>query len=415
MEPRLSASQNVFLNVLDTKYRAFVGGFGSGKTAVGCLELGIFARQHPKVTQGFFAPTYGAIKDIFYPTLDEMVAMLGMTCKVRIGDKEVDLYVGNKYYGTIICRSMDNPDTIVGFKIARALVDEIDVLAYDKANKAWQKIIARLRLTVDNVVNGIGVTTTPEGFNFVYNQFYQDPTESYSMVQASTYENQMYLPPDYIDTLIETYPDNLIKAYINGEFVNLESGTVYYAYDRVQNRSQATIQEGEPLYIGMDFNVTKMAATVYVVRNGVFNAVDELVDGYDTPEMIDIIDEKWANAGHRIVIYPDATGRSRKTVGASESDIGLLSKYEIRANKTNPSVKDRINATNAAFEQGRIMVNDFKCPTVASCLEQQVYGKNGEPDKKKGVDHQNDATTYPIAYEMPIVRPIASAPIKFNF
>jgi hypothetical protein len=49
---------------------------------------------------------------------------------------------------------------------------------------------------------------------------------------------------------------------------------------------------------------------------------------------------------------------------------------------------------------------------VASCLEQQVY-RNGEPDKTSGVDHQNDATTYPIAYEMPILRPVAN--VDFNF
>jgi hypothetical protein len=39
--------------------------------------------------------------------------------------------------------------------------------------------------------------------------------------------------------------------------------------------------------------------------------------------------------------------------------------------------------------------------------------KNGEPDKKSGNDHQNDATTYPIAYEMPIVKPVAN--VKFAF
>jgi len=42
---------------------------------------------------------------------------------------------------------------------------------------------------------------------------------------------------------------------------------------------------------------------------------------------------------------------------------------------------------------------------VARCLEQQAY-KDGEPDKKAGFDHQNDATGYPIAYEFPILRPM---------
>ena len=62
---------------------------------------------------------------------------------------------------------------------------------------------------------------------------------------------------------------------------------------------------------------------------------------------------------------------------------------------------------------GRVKVNASKCPVTAECLEQQVY-KNGEPDKSNGRDHQNDATTYPIAYEMPIVKPVAHVPIRFT-
>ena len=133
---------------------------------------------------------------------------------------------------------------------------------------------------------------------------------------------------------------------------------------------------------------------------------------YDTPEMIDLIKSKYA--GHQIFVYPDASGSARKTVNASMSDIALLQQagFTVRARKSNPPVRDRIMATNAAFEAGRIRINANACPTVASCLEQQVY-RNGEPDKTSGVDHQNDATTYPIAYEMPILRPVAN--VDFNF
>ena len=49
---------------------------------------------------------------------------------------------------------------------------------------------------------------------------------------------------------------------------------------------------------------------------------------------------------------------------------------------------------------------------MANCLEQQAY-RNGEPDKTSGNDHQNDATTYPIAYEMPIIKPVSA--VKFAF
>lgn len=411
--PSLNAPQDIFINKLNTKYRAFVGGFGSSKTFSGCLDLLIFAGKNPKTRQGYFAPTYSDIKDIFFPTIEEAAQMMGFTVDIKVGNKEVHLYRGRLYYGTIICRSMDNPSSIVGFKIARALVDEIDILPKDKANTAWNKIVARLRLKIDGVENGISVTTTPEGFKFVYSKFAEDPTASYSMVQASTYENEEYLPDDYIETLIETYPSELINAYIKGEFVNLTAGTVYNAYNRITHRSRETIQEKEPLRIGMDFNVTNMSAVVYVLREKVWHAVDELKGIYDTPSMITAIQERYPE--HNIRIYPDASGSSRKSVDASKSDISLLVQagFTVYANKKNPLVKDRVMATNKAFSSGLLLINDTMCPEYARCMEQLAYDKNGEPDKSSNIDHLPDAGTYPIAYELPIVRPVANLNIKF--
>ena len=391
----------------------------SGKTFIGCLDLLVFFGRHPKTVQGYFGPTYPAIRDIFFPTFQEAAEMMGFRCEIRESNKEIHVYRGRAYYGTVICRSMDNPNSIVGFKISRALVDEIDVLDAKKAENAWNKIVARMRLVINGVQNSIGVSTTPEGFKFVYDKFANEPTESYSMVQASTYENADYLPPDYIDTLIETYPEQLITAYLRGEFINLTSGTVYRSYNRTTHRSHETVKPNEPVFVGMDFNIDNMAATVYVLRGHAYHAVDEISKGYNTPSVAEILKERYKDKGHKVIVYPDSSGKNRTRMGGvSESDISILNSapynFECRYNSTNPPVKDRINATNKAFESGQLFVNDKACPNVAACYEQQVYDDNGQPDKKGGKDHQNDASTYPIAFELPIHRPVAHIPISFN-
>ena len=420
-EVRLSAPQSIYLNDLDTKFRAYVGGFGAGKTFVGGLDLGLFAARHPGVVQGYFAPTYRDIRDTYWPTMDEVGFELGFRVKIKTGDKEVELYRGRACYGTIICRSMEDPSGIIGFKIARAHVDEIDVLPTDKAKNAWRKITARMRLVVPNVVNGIGVTTTPEGFKFVYETFARPASTDrertrlidYSMVQASTYENEAYLPPDYIQSLKDTYPDELISAYLEGQFVNLTSGTVYNAYNRETNRSRETLKPGEPIKLGMDFNVGNMAACAFVLRENDWHCVDELKGGVDTPSMLATMAERYA--GHNVTIYPDASGKNTSSKGASLSDIGLLRNagYSIRAKPSNPRVKDRVLAINVNFQKQRLWVNPDTCPETTRCLEQQSYDKNGEPDKTTGLDHQPDAFGYPIAYELPVIRPInTSTPLR---
>lgn len=368
------------------------------------------AWEMPKYNQGYFAPTYAHIRDIFYPTIDEVAFDMGLSVDIKEGNKEVHLYSGQQYRSTIKCRSMERPQTIIGFKIAHAMADEIDVLPLDKATTAWRKILARMRYK--GAKNSIDVATTPEGYLFTYNTFKKAPSEKpelrnrYGLMQASTYDNEKNLPEDYIPSLIEAYPKELISAYLNGQFVNMRSGTVYYAFDREAHNSNERIRDGEPLFIGMDFNVQHMAATVYVQRPSGWHAVAELKEMFDTPDIIQAIQERWQSKGHAITIYPDSTGENRKTVNASTSDIALLkaAKFRVKAQRANPMVRDRVMATNKRFQDGMLWVNVSHCPTVAECLEQQSYDDNGEPDKKSGKDHQNDATSYPIAYEYPIVK-----------
>ena len=393
------------------KFPALVAGFGAGKTEAAILRsiFGLLANEG--TNRGFYEPTYDLIRMIAWPRFEAVLTDLNISYKLAKSPLNMISIEG---YGNIIFRSMDNPNRIVGYEHADADIDELDTLKSDDAAYAFRQILARNRQKKQGQ-NTIGVTTTPEGFKFVYETWKKNPKDGYEIIQAPTTSNP-YLPPDYIDSLRAIYPSELLEAYINGRFVNLTSGTVYQSYDRVAHRSDETIKDKEPLFIGCDFNVTQQAATVYVQRDGgyTWHAVAELTSMYDTPEMIRLIQDKWQSQGHKIYIYPDASGGSRKTVNASLSDIALLQQagFYVRAKKSNPAVKDRITATNAAFEAGRIRVNDTLCPTVANCLEQQAY-KNGEPDKTSGNDHQNDATTYPIAYEMPIVKPVANVPFAF--
>lgn len=399
------------------KFRAFVAGYGSGKTWVGCMAQCQHFIEHPKINQAYYAPTFPHIRDIYYPTIEEVAHDFGIKLKIKTSDKEVTFMRGRKYLGTTICRSMDRPENIIGYKSGKALVDEIDILPIDKAKLAWRKIIARMRYKVDGLKNGVDVTTTPEGFKFVYQQFKQNKVNGYGLIQASTYDNESNLPDDYIQSLLDSYPDELISAYLNGQFVNLTSGTVFSSYDRNLNRTLETVKEKEPIRIGMDFNIANMSAVVYVVRGKEWHAVDEIKEVYDTHSMINIINEKYRE--HSIRVYPDATGARRDTRsgagGASKSDIALLESagFSIYANKTNPLVKDRVISTNIAFQKGLLYINDLRCPEFSKCMEQLAYDKNGVPDKSSNLDHLPDAGTYPIAFEMPIDRPQSIIKMRF--
>lgn len=269
--------------------------------------------------------------------------------------------------------------------------------------------------------------TTPEGFNFVYEKWFKNPKAGYEMVQASTLSNP-FLPDDYVDSLKSSYSSQLIDSYIEGKFVNLKTGTIYHPFNRKLNHSDEVLTERDTLYIGMDFNVGKMAAIVHIKRSGLPIAVDELINIYDTPAMIEAIKErylKYSNGTYiktrEIYIYPDASGDSRKTVKASKTDIAQLREagFTVIVDHANPPVKDRINSMNAMFlnsdGQRRYLVNTDKCKRYTECLEEQAWTDNGEPDKSSDNDHPNDAAGYFIVKEFPIVKPAYTIKMDTTF
>ena len=381
------------------RFPAMVAGFGAGKTQALVLRtLKLIFGDGQDIA--YYLPNYPLVRTIAYPRFTEMLDGLGIS--YRLNRSEHTIQVNGKM---IIFRTMDNPDAIVGYEVGDSMVDELDTLPTAKARDAWNKIIARNRQKKISGINTVAVGTTPEGFRFVYEKWAKNPTESYELIKAPTYSNP-HLPDGYVEALRETYPTNLLEAYLEGEFVNLTSGSVYTNYDRKLCNTALVAKEHETLHIGMDFNVNNMAASIHVMRGGVGYAVDEIIGGADTPAVISTINQRYPN--NPVIVYPDASGAAGSSTNASMSDIKMLKNagYSVNAPRKNGRIRDRVAAVNRALcdpTGNRLYyVNVDKCPNIALGLEQQAYDKNGEPDKTGGFDHMNDATGYFIVRQFPI-------------
>ena len=414
-------------HAMTCKFPAFVGGFGTGKSETMANQAFMDASHSSDALIGLYEPTYDLIRLIMAPRIEEKLQQYGI--RYKYNKSENIIYTSSTQFGDFILRTMDNPARIVGYETYRAHCDELDTLNEDKAREAWGKIIARNRQRPSGIVdpfNRVSAYSTPEGFRFMYKTWGRNPRQGYEMVRASSYTNP-FLPPDYLESLKATYEPQVFDAYANGQFVNLTSGSVYCQFSRLHNHTTREWDGRESLHIGCDFNVGRMCSVTHVVDGDEPRAVDEITGGYDTPDMIRMIKQRyWKEIGNdeyertcQINIYPDASGKNRKSVGASETDISLMrdAGFSVHVNMKNPAVKDRVNAMNAMLcnskGERRYLVNTVKCPTYTEKLEQQIY-KNGEPEKD-GSEDVNDAGGYFIAYKYPIQKPIAHIPIAFNF
>jgi len=384
---------------------AIVGGLGSGKSKAGTFRLIRLLLATPGANGAYYMPTYDLIKLRAMPGVEEDLTRIGVEYKTNKSDYSIEI-IG---YGTIIFRSYDNPDRIIAYEVAHSICDELDTLKKDKAEIVWRKISERNRQRIDGI-NTIGLVTTPDqGINgFVYFKWVKKKQKGYVLFKASTYHNKRYLPEGYIENILANYDSILAELFLNGEFVSLNSNKIYHFFERKKHHTDREIQENDILHISVDFNIGGCCAVVFVIDSVNPVAVDELVS-HDTQ---DIINNLTRYKDYKVILYPDASGKSGRT-NASQSDIGMLKDagFQVMVNNKNPAVRDRINSYNGLLSHDRLLINTDKCPNLTNALETQGYDKNGDPEKwseHPSIDDWTDSSGYFIAYKYPIIRNTAS-------
>ncbi len=415
---KVFAHQNKFIRS-KAKYPALVAGYGSGKTVAFVLKAILEAGRNPQKTILLAEPTFPMIRDVLQPTLEDMLEELKFPYKYRASEMKYTIIWKNGY-SNIILRSAENFRRWAGLNLAGFGIDEAALL---KDDKAWKMGLSRLR---DGSHLSGWITTTPEGFNFVYDLWKDKPKNGYSLVQGKTTDNT-FLPQDFIDSLYENYDDKLISSYIHGHFVNLQYGTCYYAFDRDKNVEQVSYNSSLPIRIAMDFNVDPISCVLFQIYKDKpkIRVFDEIQlshsGGYElmTERIAKLIKEKYPyenpnllqpkkvvdTTGHYIC-YPDPAGKNRHTSALmSDHDILRQQGFGLRVKKKAPLVTDSVNAVNKAME---FTIVDPKAKEFIKDLEQVVL-KEGTRDIDKSNSertHLTDAFRYAIDYEFPVKKPL---------
>jgi len=391
----LQAYQDDFLYCQST-HTGMVGGFGSGKSFIGALKTLSKKLEYPNVDVAYYLPTYPLIRDVAFPLFKKLLDKQNIKYELNRSEKNFITP-----HGRIILRSMDTPDLIIGYEVGYSLIDEADALPINKMKEVFIRVLARNRSNLpNNEINSLDFVGTPEGFNFLYHFFVTNTNENKLLIKAKTEDNP-HLPVSYIETLKQSYTKEQLQAYLNGEFINLKHGSVYYPFKRKLNHTDILYTENDLLHIGMDFNITNMSAVIHIEKDGFIYAVDEITSVYDTRSMI----ERLSQYKNTIYIYPDASGNQRQS-NASYTDIELLRKagHVVHARRSNPPVRDRINKLNGlilnAKGERKYFVNTNKCPKLTQALEQLSYTASGEVDKTSGHDHITDAAGYYVYHTL---------------
>ena len=213
------------------KFSCFSGGFGNGKTTAGCLKA-IALSQYPN--------NFGLIGRLTYPELrDTTQRSFFELCPPEYYDKEH----GGEYRRSEEKVRFSNGSEVIFRHLDT--VSEKELLSLnlgwfyiDQAEEIGERVflVLQSRLRKNDVPRRYGfVTCNPEPGNWIYQRFkkpFDEGTLSndYHYVSATTMENP-HLPADYVPTLLESYPEELVKRYIEGQWEVFE-GQIYPEFHR---------------------------------------------------------------------------------------------------------------------------------------------------------------------------------------
>ena len=394
----LHPGQLAFVEDQTTEIIGLSAGYGAGKTR----SLASKAVALAVANQGFIGivmePTGPLIRDIWQNDFDDFLEAYDIPYSFRaspLAEYVLHLPDGDT---KILCRSFENWTRCIGINAAWCLADEIDTVPPSIANKAFPKILGRLRA---GNVRQFAAASTPEGFRWMWNTFGTEEAKQRKdrkLIRMRTADNP-HLPQDFIERLQANYDPSLLKAYLLGEFCNLTTGQVYDRFDRAKHvTTDIPDVSGEPLRIGVDFNIGNMSAVIGVRLGNKLLLIDEISGAHDTDAMAQQIQQR--AEGRKVYVYPDASGGNRST-NASRTDIQILETYGFsnQSPKANPPVRDRVASVQALLENGKGEVRlqvAANCKRTIECLELQSYTESGDPDKDAGYDHMNDALGYLI-------------------
>ncbi len=194
--------------------------------------------------------------------------------------------------------------------------------------------------------------------------------------------------------------------------------SVFYCFDRkthVKNDLPYFLppkdgDKGEDVHVSIDFNVGLQCTSAFAVRGKQIHVLEEFKGHPDTDELGRFLKEKYK--GHRIIAYPDPSGRARKTSApVGTTDFSILESYGIKclAHSKAPPIVDSVAAVNRKLKNAAGDVDFYissSCSGVIKSLERTKWvDKNPDTatiDKSEGVEHFSDGIRYSTEYLFPV-------------
>lgn len=391
----------------EARFKGFSGPIGSGKSRAICQEAVKLSYVNAGRHGLLGAPTYPMLRDATQPALFEILEISEVPYQYNKAENVLTMRdTGSR----IIFRPVDEFERLRGTNLSWFGLDE---LTYSP-EEAWMRLEGRLRDPEAIRLCGFAAWT-PKGYDWVYRKFIADPVPGYQAIIASPFENRFILDkvPDFYERLKHSYNEAFYSQEVLGQYLSLQAGLVYSAFERREHIRPLRVNPNRPLLWALDFNVDPMCSVVVQIERETVMVLDEIVLRHaSTYEACRELRTRFAGHSSGLVVYGDASGNTVQTTGTSDyqiirdyfrSQYGTQVTYKVP--KANPSVRERIMLVNAKLRSAagevRLVVHP-KCKELIKDFEQVSYMPDSnaiDKGKDRARTHLSDALGYLVWQE----------------
>ena len=410
---------------IDINYRfiCVVASRGWGKSYFICIsmfkvlhELFMLEPSVPNKFIGLIVPTLEQAKDIYYPILNYQFNL--DTFANRHISQQGRYYFNNGVELHFI--SFEAIERIRGKGYNFLALDEPGSYSEKNFQKAWEgsikpTITTRWSEDFAKKVNGKPgralAVGTPKGKTYFYDLYQNYKTLEDWNSYRFTYRKAPLLSREEIEKEREVISELEWKEEYEAMF--LSTGlNVFYNFDKKLHVIRELIEpdEEEAIHFCIDFNVAIMATSAFVIRNDIMYFFWEDEGANNTEELAKKIKRTFYNGKRRLYVYPDPTGKARKTSSAlGTNDLTILAenKLTVKVKNTSPSIKNSATAVNRRLltaDKKVHMYFYYRLKKTIMSIDKTCYMDNdkAEIDKSKGIEHFSDGVRYATDYLYPV-------------
>ena len=347
----------------------------------------------------------------------------GAACGAIKNKSESELFIELHSGGVIHYKSGDKPDNLRTETLNGVIIDEVR----EQSPTLWSMVIRPMLATT----GGWAVfTSTTNGFDEFYDLHQRALTDiNWYSIQAPSTCNPLFTQEELEECRNTMSPDEF-RQEIMAEFVEVHSGKAYPNYSEQTHQTDInpftgadSISPHLPIILGCDFNFFPMSWVMGQQRLSDFYWFDEIFStrkSTQTPEQAEEFVKRYKanNLKNKVIIIGDASGKAgQRNTGESDYDsmcavfTAAEIKWENRTPETNPSIKDRVNAVNAKWQDANGTVHMWhhsRCKFLKRDFQRVKFKDTGRLIEDAGTNRDLGHISSAAGYAVHLLSPIPS-------